>query len=84
VDFQTASVHYHPLMDFQTAFFFIYAYCGALIDVPCRHGTAAAVVKGKTLMKLFRSVFIEDGRKSRHSHSCGLGSIWVPLKYQAS
>jgi hypothetical protein len=48
-------------MDFQTAFFFIYAYCVALIDVHCRHSNAAAVVKGKTLMKLFRSVFIEDG-----------------------
>jgi hypothetical protein len=48
-------------MDFQTGFFFIYAYCGALIDVHCRHSNAAVVVKCKILMKLFRSVFIEDG-----------------------
>jgi len=71
-------------MDFQTAFFFIYAYCVALIDVHCRDSNAAAVVKGKTLMKLFRSVFIEDGWKPHHSHSYGLGSSWVPLEYQAS
>jgi len=54
------SVHYHHLMDFQTASFFIYAYCEALIDVQCRHSNAA-VVKGKTFMELFRSIFIEDG-----------------------
>jgi len=46
-------------MDFQ-AVSFIYAYCGILIDVLCRHSSAAVVVKGKTLLKLSRSVFISD------------------------
>jgi len=47
-------------MDFQ-AVSFIYVYCGILIDVYCRNVSAAVVVKGKTLMKLSRSVFIADG-----------------------
>jgi hypothetical protein len=47
-------------MDFQASFFFIYTYFGTLIDVQCRYSNAAVFVKGKTLMKLFRSVFIED------------------------
>lgn len=54
------AVHYHRLMVFQ-AVSFIYAYYGILIDVHCRHSSAAVVDKGKTLMKLSRSVFIADG-----------------------
>lgn len=59
--------------------FFIYSYCGTLIDVHCRHNSAAVVIKSRTMMKLFRSVFVKDGWKPYHSHCCNWCSSWYLL-----
>jgi hypothetical protein len=49
------------LNEFSDSFLFYLRLLWSIIDVQCRHSNAAVVVKGKTLMTLFRSVFIEDG-----------------------